>query len=124
MDRKATLQETINEHRLELWAIEDEERLSKHGEFVGRCFAYRNSYSCPKGPEDYWSLYSKVTGISERGHLNLFKFQTDSKGMITVESAVALNTGTLGSPVSKNEFREAFRAISNTINGHLTELEF
>ena len=54
----------------------DEERSA---EFVGRYFKYRNSYSCPEKPSDYWYLYFKVTGYEGR-RLRGFSFERDKYG--------------------------------------------
>jgi hypothetical protein len=51
----------------------------KSAEFVGRYFKYRNSYSCPEKPSDYWHLYFKVTGYEGR-RLKGYSFEQDKYG--------------------------------------------
>lgn len=84
MTRKEQLEETINTARAELNKIEDAESYERNSALVGKCYKYRNSYSCPERPQDYWWLYVVVTGL-ERSSLNLFMFERDINGKIEIK---------------------------------------
>src|SRR6185312_4073195 len=43
-----------------IWAVEKRERAQHAEKLVGRCFRYRNSYSCPKDESERWWLYRRV----------------------------------------------------------------
>jgi len=52
-------------------------------EFVGKCYKYKNCYSCPQEEKDYWWLYIYVKEIKD-GYLTCQTFQKDSDGKITI----------------------------------------
>lgn len=52
-------------------------------EFVGKCYKYRNCYSCPQEEKDYWWLYIYVKEIKD-GYLTCQTFQKDSDGKIMI----------------------------------------
>lgn len=58
MKTKRQLERTIQAARNELWKRQavEQERFAK--KLVGKCYRYRNSYSCPQTEADYWWLYS------------------------------------------------------------------
>lgn len=64
--------------------IEGAEIIPLTAGFLGRCYRFRNNYSCPKNKSDYWFLYAKVTGVDGRS-LTLFQFQRDKDGRSSVE---------------------------------------
>ena len=84
---KTDLEAAIRQARNELDALEAAERLRGNEALVGRCFSYRNCYSCPEGPDDYWTMYARVEGLDEYGCLVLLLFQTDKDGRFSVERA-------------------------------------
>lgn len=56
---------------------------------VGRYFKVKNSFSDPKGPKDYWWIYSKVKKVGEfGGWVLVFQFQTDTHGKSMVNPDV------------------------------------
>lgn len=59
--------------------IETAEHEKESRQYVGRYFKTRNSYSCPQGDEDYWWLYTKITGFEGRANSG-FQFQRDNDG--------------------------------------------
>lgn len=85
-DTKAKLQRQASRAHEKLRAIEEAERKAVSLKLVGRCFRFRNSYSCPSEPSDYWWLYAVVTGVGAFGHANAFMFQTDKHGKITIDA--------------------------------------
>ncbi len=52
---------------------------------VGTTWKYRNSYSCPKGKEDYWWVYRKVIDARKDGALEVFTVQIDTNAKLTIE---------------------------------------
>ena len=65
--------------------LRDAETQRESEALVGRCFKYRNCYSCPKEASDYWWLYIKVTHVGEYWPVT-FEFQTDKDGMIQIKT--------------------------------------
>lgn len=75
--------ETDAEYKLcqELLKIEIEENKNN----IGRCFKYRNNYSCPEKDDDYWFLYLKIIGVEDkRGDYECIEFQKDSYGICQI----------------------------------------
>jgi hypothetical protein len=58
---------------------EAETKLPEMRKLLGTTYRYRNSYSCPEKPSDYWWLYVKVVAI-EGGAFLTEQFQTDKHG--------------------------------------------
>ena len=88
MDRKKEIKkelERLAELRNELNVIEHEEQAEINKKLIGHCYKYRNSYSCPEGPGDYWYIYAKMIGLTEDGFLEAIRFQIDKHGRIEVE---------------------------------------
>lgn len=122
--RKEELQRIIAEARNELDEIEEAEARLSATEFVGRCFKYRNSFSCPKGPEDRWWVYAKVLD-SEGGAL---QFQRDKNGMWRVEPEAYMSTrnGSVGAgwyEIEPEEFDDECKKAIAEITAILTPLE-
>jgi hypothetical protein len=84
MDRKEELRKIIQVARDELITIEEAESILENENIVGKCFKYRNSYSCPTQEEDYWWIYSKVIGLTDDGCLRVWHFQKDRSGEFMV----------------------------------------
>lgn len=61
--------------------------------FVGRFFKYRNCYSCPSKPSDYWWLYGAATSVDGCGWLKGWTFQRDRDGGVRVEPTASLTNG-------------------------------
>lgn len=101
--------------RAELQRIEDAEAKAKSVALVGRCFKYRNCYSCPK-PEDYWWLYIKVVGMGEYWPV-AFEFQTDKDGRINIKKEDCFSRLDGYTEISAKEFNAAWRAVQKRIAG-------
>ena len=69
---------------LKLRAVEAAREREVSREFVGKCFKYRNCYSCPETEADYWWLYAVVTHVGEVVG-RVFEFQRDSRGEIKID---------------------------------------
>ena len=78
------LQEVARKAGDAIGKIQTAERRAANGSKVGKVFKYRNSYSCPEKPSDYWWLYSKVTRMDSDGFLYTMQFETDKSGDIRV----------------------------------------
>lgn len=108
MERKEELQKTIDTARAELHEIQAREAEERNRQLVGKCFIYRNCYSCPEGPQDYWWLYVRVIGVSDAS-LQVLQFQTDKYGKVEIEPAQLC--GQLGSghqEIPREEFDKAW----------------
>ena len=71
--------------RAKLREMENEETRRENAKLIGKCFRFRNSYSCPETESDYWWTYIKVIDLADEGDgLIVFKFQTDSRGEVAI----------------------------------------
>lgn len=95
--------------RREVQDREAKERRETNRAAIGRCFKYRNSYSCPRKPSDYWFLYVRVTRIDALGYATGWSFQTDSNGELQVKATerLAIFPGNW-QQVSAREFNRAW----------------
>jgi len=99
-----------------LHAIRDAERYAENEALVGKTFRYRNNYSCPEKPSDYWWLYARVQGIDSSGYLTVFCFETDKYGAVKISTdkyRFHMNDGY--QPVSVAKFNKAWRDLQRKI---------
>ena len=101
MGVKEKLQQQVGILRNRLGEIEERERKAQSLALVGRCFKYRNSYSCPDKPEDYWWKYAIVTGVGDFGHPNAFSFETDKNGDVRIETMQWFHAGWQAIPAAE-----------------------
>lgn len=116
MNRKDELKSAIEKARSELREIEETENMKASKALVGKFFKYRNSYSCPK-PNEYWWLYTTVTGVTEEGNPLAWNFQKDIYGKVEVESDMfrpSLSSGY--TEISAQEFWKAYDSIMFELN--------
>lgn len=100
--------------REEVWALEQIESEKRNAALVGRCFRYRNSYSCPE-PWEKWWLYVKVTGV--RGnYLETFRFQDDLQGHIEIESQSWSSPNLVGEEITLEEFQAEWQNLLTKMN--------
>lgn len=104
------------------------ENYPKHKDrFEGKFFKYKNSYSCPKKPSDYWYAYTKVVSIKPDdiyeghagvvlSHCTVYCFQIDKYGNLLVEINKKTCTHSLGKEIPETEFNRAFGKIVDLIN--------
>lgn len=83
--REAELRAVLAGARDKLNAIKKARERGRALALVGKCYAYRNSYSCPKSSSDYWTLYLRVVGVTEHGNVRIVQFQVDKDGRISIE---------------------------------------
>ena len=97
----------------------------KFEKLIGKCFKYKNSYSCPDTENDYWYIYTKVTSIeksdlyvSGENVLSNFKgvsFQKCKYGIITIESNKSTYVHCIGEEIPEEEYDKAKRALKNEL---------
>jgi len=73
------LDQKIKKLRQELSDLRDAENKAKNKKFVGQCFRYRNSYSCPETEEDFWWMYIKVLKVDSQIHCFLFQIKKNGE---------------------------------------------
>lgn len=113
--RKAELKDIIKKARDELSDIETAEQAQANQHLVGKCFKYRNSYSCPK-PDEYWWLYSIVTGLDE-GELIVWSFQDDRRGRIEITTdLIGPTIGMNYIEIPPSEFWRAWALLNLKLN--------
>lgn len=124
MKRRATPPLTSDREKLEAQAaaiheklshIRDKEQREESQKMVGRYFKYRNCYSCPQEPSDYWWLYVKVTGMGDY-HAKAIRFQTDKYGKMDVETTTFFNSGGYVE-IDAKEYNAAWRKFQKQIAG-------
>ena len=98
-----------------IWNLEDAKRAEENANLEGKCFRYRNCYSCPKDESEYWWLYRRVTSVGKDGRMQVFQFQTDQYGKTEIEFDKATSSS-LGEPITLKQFRHAFRIAARMIN--------
>lgn len=115
--RRETLERQRAKIQAELNAIEQRENAKIAKTKIGKCFKYRNSYSCPEGPEDYWWLYFYITHV-EDGYAMAIRFQVDKHGRIIIERdglfPMSLNF-TEYREIPLSELRDAWRMMLRDI---------
>lgn len=88
---------------------------------VGKCFKYRNSYSCPEKPSDYWWLYRHVIGVTTDSNLMVHQFQTDTYGELTVKRDTIFTYGrkdiNIGQPCHLPDYKRALRSAIKKLEG-------
>lgn len=106
--------------RREVQALEDlafRQGIKKLKGLVGTCLKYRNSYSCPQGPEDYWFAYMKLVAIKDQAWV-AHEFQIDKNGelSLTKEKYVPIYSTKDPLPsgwvkISKAEYKRAYQHV-------------
>lgn len=95
----------------ELWRIEKAERLAVSEKLVGKAFKYRNNYSVPERPSDYWWLYVLVTDVDKSDGQPIVKeFQIDKYGDASFRPKRHLFHHMNGyEPITKREYDAALK---------------
>lgn len=98
--------------------IEEAERFQGNKGLEGKAFKYRNCYSCPEKPSDYWWLYIKVTKVT-KDHIETHEFQTDKYGEITINLRKQHYRFLFGADsrieIKPAEFERAWKAVQTKI---------
>ncbi|MET3225713.1 hypothetical protein ABIE85_001460 [Bradyrhizobium diazoefficiens] len=111
--RKISADAQMKLHRLEV-----AQREAANGAKVGKTFKYRNSYSCPEKPSDYWWMYSKVTHMKD-GLLYATTFQTDKYGNVHVKTNEGCYHMQGHTPIPAGEFNRAWKALRKKLDAAL-----
>jgi hypothetical protein len=112
VSKKEKLEQIVANARQELIKIGNKERSKEASKILGRCYRFRNNYSMPEKPSDYWWLYRRVVRIEKDGTIRCFEFQTDKHGEISVKpEAYHYETVIRGEEISLKEFKEALYAL-------------
>lgn len=112
---KEQLEAEIAPLQAALMRLKDDEILAESKALVGKCFKYRNCYSCPK-PDEYWWLYVKVTGVGDYWPIT-FQFQTDKDGKIEVEVSKHHSRLSGYTEITDAEFNREWRKVQKRIGG-------
>lgn len=108
--------------RRQIQRLEERETRRKAQALVGKCFRYRNCYSCPEKPSDYWWLYIRVVSVRRDGQCNTIQFQIDRNGMMTVTPSARTHTIFMSDapgsyrPISRRAFDRAWRTFKAKIS--------
>lgn len=115
MESVEELTKIAHDAQEKLRRIEFADRAKRNGPLVGKTFKYRNCYSCPEKPSDYWWMYAKVTRMGDDGLLYLTTFQTDKYGNMEVRFE-HLGYHMQGyHPVPASEFNRAWKTFQKRI---------
>lgn len=106
-------------------AIEASDRVAQGKTLVGKCFKYRNCYSCPEKPSDFWWSYTVVTAIDDHGWLTLLSFQSDKNGRVEIKTDVLMYSGYLPGyvEITTNELAGAWLDLGKHISKIGSELQ-
>lgn len=98
-----------------LHAIRDAERFEENKGLLGKTFKFKNHYSCPEKPSDYWWQYVKVTAVDDAGMLSLFVFETNKFGGVTIQTEDHRFHVQYYTSCPKAQFDKAWRALQRKI---------
>lgn len=128
--------ETKEELKRKLEEIEEKERAEiidaawpEFEKLIGKCFKYRNSYSCPKNSSDYWWRYTKIVEINKDdlylggidgkqvlANCRAMAFQRDKYGLILINPSERNYVHSLGTEITEQAFNKAWGKIKKQIN--------
>lgn len=104
---EAQLRKIAAQARDELLEIEERRRAKELRAHVGKCFRYRNSYSCPSEPSDYWYVYRKALFL-DGAALSCLEFEKDKYGEWKIHNNT-VHSGMFGwQEISAKEFKKAW----------------
>lgn len=84
MTRKDEIAAQMKSLRDELWKIEKVEEKERVTPLLGKCYRYRNCYSCPEVESDYWWMYFRIVAL-EGGSPIAFVFENGKYGEIRIK---------------------------------------
>ena len=89
---------------------------------LDKFFKHSNSYSSPEGPEDYWWIYARVSGINrDDATITMDRFETDTEGKIDVEfERIGYHQMAGWEEIQADEFWSAWRAVQTKLNDTFT----
>jgi hypothetical protein len=96
----------------EVWKEKDAEQTAKAKKLVGKCFKFRNCYSCPKGDKDKWWLYTRIVGVKD-GCCVQIQHEIDKDENVSIRrqlcSTRSFDSGDGYIPITLEEYAEAFK---------------
>lgn len=99
--------------------IEDADRYQENKKLEGKAFKYRNNFSCPEKPSDYWWMYLKVLKVT-KDHIEVHDFQTDKYGEITINLRKRHYRHLFGAgsriEIKPAEFDRAWKAVTSKLS--------
>lgn len=107
-ENREALERQMQTLQRQLNVLNDRENAARFGGLVGKCFTYRNCYSCPEKPSDYWNSYCLVSRITG-AYATVLEFEIDKDGMIRIHHERCIPASMLGS-----SWKEITRAQFNT----------
>lgn len=85
---------------------------------VGKCFKFRNSYSCLEDEHERWWLYRSCVHVDADGDPVFFGFQTDMNGKIEIEVPGSCFGSVSGAEeISEDEFLKAWDDLVKRVVG-------
>lgn len=97
--------------RREVMRREEAQNVEAHRAMVGKCFRYRNCYSCPEKPSDYWWLYAKAERLGEMGYPVGVSFQVDKDGVLTIQPQQRLHVIGAWQEIPASDFDAEFAKV-------------
>lgn len=108
---------TKNEKRLRklqdaVWKEHEKKHTAEAKKLIGKCFKFRNSYSCPEGDKDKWWFYRRVIGVAD-GCTITIEHEVDKDGNLFIregkQSPQFFDSDSGYIPITVDEYYEAFR---------------
>lgn len=117
IEEKQRLSDQIAGLRVELYKLEAIEKHEFNLPLIGKCFKYRNSFSCPETDADYWWQYEKIIGIdNDTDQLKVWTFEHNKDNTISIcFSENRYSVLPESKEISNEEFMQAWEALVNKI---------
>lgn len=114
MNKLEKKREEFAKLRMELMEMEEAEKMANKypsaKKLEGTYQKYRNCYSCPEKPSDYWYIYRRINLVKADGTMIVDRFQIDKYGDVRLETGKEENWGYSNQsdwlPSSEGEFHE------------------
>lgn len=116
-ERKREIEKQLKALHQELNEMNEQENQRKYGRLVGQCFVYRNCYSCPEKPGDYWNVYIRVNKVVGC-YVDVLLFEIDNAGRITIDPSRTLPASMMGAsymPVTEVQFNKQKTRFLNSV---------
>jgi len=113
-----------NEKRLQklqaaVWKEQEKKQTAEAKKLIGKCFKFRNSYSCPEGDKDKWWFYRRVVSAAN-GCTITIEHEVDKDGNLSIKKGkqspqfFGMDSGYI--PITADEYKDAFGAA--LLRGH------
>jgi len=110
------LEKRMQEASRAFYAAKSAQQEKENSRLIGSCFKYRNNYSCPEKPSDYWWMYTQVLK-ADGGSLVCWEFQRDKNGKIEIDFQRFYYPHLLEGhiKITRKEFAKAWRGLQKRI---------